>query len=109
VNIDLASFLTPDGRWDLLQDWLDEHPRNKAKLDAWLGQTPDQVFPQLREVVAEIATKKYGPLAGALARTTTLTPEISKWIVELQTLYKEREAEDVRTRRTARESKAIRG
>jgi hypothetical protein len=93
-SIDITPLLTPDGRWNLLQDWLDEHPRHKAIFEMWLEQTPEEVFPQVRAVVAEIAEKKYGPLAGALVKTTQLTPEIGRWIAELKTLYADRQSLD---------------
>jgi len=94
MNIDVFSFLTPDGRWNLLQDWLDESPKHRKLLDAWLAQTPEEVFPQLREVAAEIATRKYGGLGGALVRVTNMTPEILKGIETLQTCYRERMQSD---------------
>lgn len=108
-ELDISAFLTPDGRWNLLQDWLDENPRHKAVFELWLRQTPDEVFPQVREVVAEIATKKYGALGGALVRVTQLTPDIRRWIEELKTLYTERlEQDHVKRRRTTRKSEALR-
>src|SRR5215475_5527885 len=93
MSLDAAAFLTPDGRWNLLQDWLDENPRNRVVFEMWLRQEPDEVFPQVRAVVAEIASKKFGPLAGALVTVTKMTPEIRSWIEEFQTLYNERKGD----------------
>lgn len=90
MNVDISSFLTPDGRWNMLQDWLEESPKHQRTLDAWLEMTPEEVFPEIREVVAEIATRKYGPLAGALVRVTKMSAELRGWIETLQTCYRDR-------------------
>lgn len=114
MNVDLASFLTPDGRWQLLQNWIDDDPKRSAIVDGWLRQTPEEIFPQLRDIAADIATKQYGPLAGSLARVAVLTPEMKHWIEELKTIYKERlqldqEAKNAKQRRSKRAHRQIRG
>lgn len=109
VSLDLSAFLTPDGRWNLLQDWLDEHPRNKAVFEMWLRMPAEESFPQIREAVAEIATKKWGQLAGALVRTTQLTPDIKIWIESLQTLYIERKGDEKHVQRRDEQKDSKRG
>lgn len=103
MNVDIVAFMTPDGRWNMLQDWLEEHPTHNAILESWLKQTPEEVFPQIKDIAATIASRKYGPLGGALVQVTKLTPEIRHWIEDLQTLYRERQEDgDGKQRRIGR-------
>lgn len=111
MNIDLVSylpelsFLTQEGRWQLLQEWIEDNPEYSKRLDDWLDETPDNIFPELREIAAQLAEREYGPLAGAITRTAQLTPGLSRWISTLQTCYKERKAEDIAEAKNARRKK----
>jgi hypothetical protein len=87
-------YLTPDGRWRLLQEWLDDNPAFKARVDAWAPMTPDEVFPELREIAAQWFERKYGALAGAIARAAEMDDRMGAWIATLQQCYKDRKEED---------------
>ena len=76
--------LSPDGRWNMLQDWLKKNPEYGERVEDWAKWTPDDVF----VAVCELATKKYGVL-GALG-ATAMKPKIMRTIETLQTLYRER-------------------
>lgn len=112
MNIDLVnylpelSFLTQDGRWQLLKEWIEDNPEYSKRLDDWLDKTPDYIFPELREIAAQLAERQYGPLAGAITRTAQLTPGLAKWIATLQTCYKDRKAEDLTEAKHVRRKKS---
>lgn len=93
-NLEYLAFLTPEGRWRILQDWLDADFERRRRLNSWINGTPEEVFPEIREMAAEIATEKYGPLAGLIARQTVLTPEIRRGIEQLQASFKDREGKE---------------
>lgn len=58
MNLDLTSLfpdleaLTPDGRWNMLQDWLKEHPVYQEYVETWSTQNVDQVFVDIRDLIA---------------------------------------------------------
>lgn len=88
------ALLPPDARWRLLQSWLDDNPEINARLNSWLDMSPDEVFPELREIVARMAEREWGVLGGALARTAALTPDTWNWIATVQSCYRDRKAFD---------------
>jgi hypothetical protein len=98
--------LTPDGRWRLLQQWIEERPELRALIERWLGMAPEEVFPELREVAAGIAEKEYGALGGALVRTAELTPEAWAWISILQTCYRDRKEQDTEAKHVRKKRRA---
>lgn len=120
ININLVDFLpelaplTADGRWQIVQEWLEDNPEYAERLDEWLELTPDEVFPDLREIAAEAIERRYGALGGVLARTAEMTPQLWQWIATLQTCYRERlefdrkeKKSDGRKKRLAHKSKRI--
>lgn len=103
-NEEASRLLTPEGRWELLQDWLKANPKNRRKLERWLTLEPEQVYPEAREAIADIISTKYGALAGALARCAPFTEYAREMITNIQTLYKERKALDKERKKDARKS-----
>lgn len=100
-NLDLSAFLpnldymTPDGRWRKLQNWLDDNPDFKERIEDWAERPIDEVFPEIRETAACSLERQYGPLCGALVRgCVQMTPQLSRWIETALTCYKERAALD---------------
>lgn len=59
MKFDLASLLTaieastPDGRWNLLQEWLKENPDWKDQVEKWATVSSDQAVIELQDFVAE--------------------------------------------------------
>lgn len=117
MNFDIQSLfpdleaLTPDGRWNALQDWLSKNPEYGERIEEWSQQTPDEVILQIRN----LASQKYGPLGAVVIMA--MEAKLRRAIELLQACYRERQAYDnqqleketknVRTRRpTKRRSKA---
>lgn len=102
IELNLASFLpdieylTPEGRWDLLQEWIADDPWRAATVEQWANSTPEEIFPELRAIAAKMAEREYGALASALVRTCQLTDEVRNWISQIQTCYLEREKGDTK-------------
>jgi hypothetical protein len=92
MNIDLTSLfpdleaLTPDGRWNMLQDWLSKNPEYGKRAKRWSTESEDQVVDEIRALVA----KQYGPLVAAVLSTASLRQQLKKHIAILQACYRER-------------------
>lgn len=95
MSLDLSSLfpdleaLTPDGRWNMLQDWLAKNPEYAERAERWSTESEDQVVDEIRALV----TKKYGPLIAAVLSTASLREQLRKHIAILQTCYRERAGE----------------
>lgn len=114
MNLDLTSLfpdleaLTPDGRWNALQDWLAKNPEYGARVERWSKQTVDEVFCEIQILVL----KKYGGMAVIAFTVPSITAKIKSTIELLQACYRERQAYDnqplekeiknVRTRRSVK-------
>lgn len=91
MNLDITSLfsdleaLTPDGRWELLQEWLRKNPKYAKRIKEWVNQPPNDVFIQL--------CLEYGKLPAGVV-TTIVGPEMTQKILSaieiIQTLYRER-------------------
>lgn len=107
--LDFQSILdasTPDGRWNLLQDFLKKNPEWRSKVNRWLTLDPDTTVIQLQ---ADLAERMKIPIVVFSGMISTEMRQKAKAVIEsLQTLYRERQAnnqtekeiEDVRVRRT---------
>src|SRR6266542_3225151 len=107
--LDFQSILdasTPDGRWNLLQDFLKKNPDWRKKVNRWLTLDPDTAAIQRQGGMAERMSM---PVAvSAKMRSPGLREKARAAIESLQTLYRERqtnnqpekEIKNVRTRRT---------
>jgi len=108
-NIENIEALTPDGRWRILQDWLAENPEYGARVDDWLRETPEEVFEEIRSLIAQ----EHGVIAAMIMTgSREMQEQIKKTIEVLQACYRERkqidkEAENARTRRAKRKTKTI--
>ncbi len=90
--LDFQSILdasTPDGRWNLLQDFLKKNPDWRKKVNRWLTLDPDTAVIQLQTDLAErmgmpvaLFSKMINPGLREKARSA---------IESLQTLYRERQ------------------
>jgi hypothetical protein len=78
--------LTPDGRWEMLQDWLSKNPEYGERVDDWVKQSAAQVFTEIRAM----AVDKYGPLASYALNAQTVREKLLQTIEILQTCYRER-------------------
>lgn len=87
-------FLTPDGRWRLLQNWIAEKPTRQSIVDRWVDETPEEVWPEFKREFGPTAARWFGPLAGALFQLIELPPLIRPFIVEVQNVYRERRADE---------------
>lgn len=94
MNFDLQSFMaiveasTPEGRWNLLQDFLKKNPEWKEKVDRWLTLPPDTAIIQLQ---ADLAERMNIPLPLFSAMLTTEIRLKAKAAIEtLQQCYRER-------------------
>jgi len=94
MNLDLASLfpdleaLTPDGRWELLQEWLRENPKYAKKIDRWVNQSPDEVFTQLCEEHGKLPARAVKAIVGV-----EMTQKILSAIETMQACYRERAGE----------------
>jgi hypothetical protein len=92
MNLDITSLfpdleaLTPDGRWNILQDWLSKNPEYGERAERWSTQTVDQVFDEL----LALSSKKYGPLAVMAFTLPAAATKIKSTIEILQACYRER-------------------
>lgn len=86
--------LTPEGRWKMLQEWLGKNPRNKRTLERWLKETPEEIWPQLKGIIAHHFKEQGDTLYAAGVRMIPLTPVARGWIEQLKQKYIERKAMD---------------
>lgn len=92
MNLDISSLfpdleaLTPDGRWNMLQDWLAKHPEYGERAERWSTQTVDQVFIE----ICLLTTKRYGAFASHFLLLPTAQTKIRAAIEVLQACYRER-------------------
>jgi len=92
MNLDLTSLfpdleaLTPDGRWNLLQDWLAKNPEYGERAERWSTQTVGQVYAEMFALV----TEKHGALAAAAFAIPSIAAKIKSTIETLQACYRER-------------------
>jgi len=92
MKIDYAEFLTQDGRWKILQDWLREKPRNKRKLEKWLKQTPEESWPEMRVDIADYAERHDSSAMAVVIKLMPLTPLVRTFIEEAKHFYIDRKA-----------------
>ena len=97
--------LTPEGRWSLLQQWIEENPKRKKLISKWIEASPEAVFPEIRDVLSDIAMKKFGLIAASIVRLTPYSDDIRSMIVTMQSMYKERANNEHMERKDARRSK----
>jgi hypothetical protein len=92
INALFTLLQSPDARWNGVQEWLKAHPRLKYEVDYYVKISPDEALTNLRAYILE-ETGLPGVMVAAF-----ITPEIEAKakaaIVTLQTLYKERKAQD---------------
>jgi hypothetical protein len=93
MNIDLTSLfpdleaLTPDGRWNMLQDWLANNPEYGKRVDKWSTQSTDQVFVEIRDLIA----KRFGISTNLVSLLTVgREQQIRRTIEVMQACYRER-------------------
>lgn len=94
--MDYAKLVTPEGRWEILQEWLDENPKNRNILEAWLEERPEEIWSQLREIAAKYLERHGDNVLAAVIRVMPLTDKAHEWIILLKDLYKARAAQDSR-------------
>ena len=96
MNLDLASLfpdleaLTPDGRWNMLQDWLAKNPEYGECAERWSKQSADEVFCEIQI----LALKKHGAMAAMAFTVPSIATKIRSAIETLQACYRERVACD---------------
>jgi hypothetical protein len=109
MSFDLQSFfpdletLTPEGRWEMLQDWLSKNPEYGERVDEWVKQSSAQVFTEIRAM----AVDKYGPLASIALNTQAIREKLVGTIEILQTCYRERAGEQQEKKHVGRKRKTI--
>jgi hypothetical protein len=85
---------SPVTRWNSLQDWLAHHPKWKKKVKRYTTIEPSAALADLKQYICEQAEIPEIILA------SFITPEIeataTKAIEQLQTLYRDRKAQDTR-------------
>lgn len=91
MNLDLTSLfpdleaLTPDGRWELLQEWLRENPKYAKRIDTWVNQSPENVFIELCEEHGKLPARVVKAVIGL-----EMTNKLVSAIEILQACYRER-------------------
>lgn len=86
---DLEALITPDGRWNALQDWLSKNPEYGERVKRWSGESVDRVFIE----ICLMATERYGAIAGMILGYPTTQSKLKRWIEILQACYRERAGE----------------
>jgi hypothetical protein len=93
MNIDITSLfpdleaLTPDGRWNMLQDWLTSNPEYGERAERWSTQSTDQVFVEIRDLIA----KRFGISTNLVSLLTVgKEQQIRRTIEVMQACYRER-------------------
>lgn len=93
---------TPDGRWNLLQEFLKKNPEWKKKVNRWLTLDPDTAAIQLQ---ADLAERMGMPVALFAKMINPGLREKARAAIEsLQTLYQERQTNN----QTEKEIKNVR-
>jgi ribosomal protein L31E len=116
MKFDLVSILlaieasTPDGRWNLLQEWLKENPEYNDLVKKWSTQPSDQAFLSIRDFVAQ----KWGLDGIILNRLLNgaIEDRIKKIVETLQVCYRERanqQPEQQKEIKNVRARKSIKG
>jgi DNA-directed RNA polymerase subunit F len=109
MNFDLQSLfpdfeaLTPDGRWNMLQDWLAKNPEYGERAERWSTQTVDEVFDDL----LALASKKHGAIATIAFTLPAIAAKIRSAIEILQTCYRERAGQEQEKKHVRRKRKTI--
>jgi hypothetical protein len=95
MNLDIASLfpdlepLTPDGRWNMLQDWLAKNPEYDKHVDRWSRSSVNEVFQDIQGLVS----MKYGIWVAAMLGSAAIEPKLRTTIEILQACYRERAGE----------------
>jgi hypothetical protein len=93
----LLQFLeSPDARWDSLQVWLKTHPRWGKPVNRYVNCTPAEALADLRQFI--IDETEVPEVLLAVAITPQIEQQAKRSIERLQTMYKERKAEDSQPR-----------
>lgn len=83
---------TPEGRWQMLQDWLEENPQWEKQVNKWIKLTPAEALTSLKNYVAE-QTKVPSRMLDKF-----ITPAIEQRVINsiqtIQTCYRERKQEN---------------
>jgi hypothetical protein len=93
LKILLQLLESPDARWDGLQDWLKAHPRWKAQINHYVKCSPDEALIDLRQFIMN--ETEVPEVLLQLAITPEIEVQAKRSIERLQTMYKERKAEDL--------------
>lgn len=88
----IEDWITPEGRWELLQNWLDDNPRNREIVEKWLDEPPDKVWPQLRQVICDYLLSKGDRMPAMVVKITPYSPLLGSGIEALKQKYLERQA-----------------
>lgn len=79
---------TPDGRWNLLQEWLKANPDWKEEIDGWLKTPSDDVVKQL---INTIATRfDMSPDMVQILTPSSVKARAKAAIEKIQACYRER-------------------
>ena len=93
MNLDLTSLfpdleaLTPDGRWNALQDWLAKNPKYGERVERWSIESVDQVANEIRGM----ALDEYGVWAAFMLDSPAIKRRLMQTIELLQACYRERQ------------------
>lgn len=90
ILIDLLN--SADARWDAVQYWLVEHPRWKAKAKKYTTCAPTEAVADLKAYIEEETAMPQSILSAFI--TPEIETQARSAIERLQTLYKERKAQD---------------
>lgn len=92
--------ITPDGRWQLLQDWLRDNPTWEKQVNQWLRMTPDEATVALELYITTRAVAAGMPLVLVNAFINDNAKDRARATIEtFQTLYRERKQADKQTRK----------
>ena len=83
--------LTPDGRWNMLQDWLKDNPEYGERIEDWSKQSSDQVLTELCEMIAAKRKIPVIMIRGFIGGI--VEQQIKRAIETLQACYRERAGE----------------
>jgi hypothetical protein len=89
---DITQAETPEGRWNLLQDWLKHNPRWKKRVSEWLSLSPDEAYNDLCEWIALKAELPMAMFKMIVDQETRA--RVKSTIATIQALYKERQSQD---------------
>ena len=83
-----GAMTTGDGRWEILQDWLNANPKWRREIESWASMTPDAAYDSLKNYTAKRA--KLEPIILDTLINAGMKFRVKKSIQTLQNLYRQR-------------------